>query len=58
MTDQYRGLIQVNDEEFWERLPKNVRAFPVYFRRTIDERIEFWPNWPEHVVNFYIGVRP
>jgi hypothetical protein len=56
--DQYRSLIQVTDNEFWESLPKHVRAFPVYFRRTKDGGMEFWPNWPEYVVNFYIGVKP
>jgi hypothetical protein len=38
-----RELLEVSDET-WDRLPKDVRGNPVFFRRT-EAGIELWPQW-------------
>lgn len=52
-----RRLLQIDDDAEWEKLPKNVRALPVYYRRTATG-IELWPMWPEHLINPEIRVSP
>ena len=52
-----RKLLQIEDEAEWEKLPKSVRAFPVYYRRTATG-IDIWPMWPDYLVNPTIRVEP
>ena len=52
-----RRLIQIEHDDEWEKLPKGVKAPPVYYRRTATG-IELWPMWPDYVVYPDIWVTP
>ena len=52
-----RKLLQIEDRETWDKLPKNVRALPVYYFRT-ETGIELWPMWNDYLVNPTIRVEP
>lgn len=52
-----RELLQIENDEDWKKLPKDVRAMPVYYRRT-ETGIEVWPMWPRYVINPVIRVLP
>lgn len=52
-----RVLLQIEDEQTWDRLPKDARALPVYYKRT-PLGIELWPMWPDYMVNPSIRVTP
>lgn len=52
-----RRLLLVEDDEQWQRLPKDVRAVPVYYRRTATG-IDLWPMWPDHLINPEVRVSP
>jgi len=49
-----RALIQIEE---WDKLPKDVRALPVYYRRTATG-IDVWPMWPDHLIYPVIRVSP
>jgi hypothetical protein len=53
----FRRLVQIESDEEWEKLPKTVRAPPVYFRKTANG-IELWPTWPDYVTNPNVMVAP
>lgn len=52
-----RQLLQIEDPEEWEKLPKGLRALPVYYRRTATG-IELWPMWPDYLTHPEIRVTP
>jgi len=52
-----RKLVRIDDDEFWDELPKDLRALPVYYRRTATG-IEVWPVWPDYIENPSIRVTP
>lgn len=52
-----RQLIQIENKEEWDKLPKDIRAVPVYFFRTATG-IELWPMWPDHLLYPTIRVEP
>lgn len=57
INDSTRKLIQIEDDDFWESLPKDIRALPVYYRRT-KTGIDLWPMWVECMINPTIRVFP
>jgi hypothetical protein len=52
-----RRLLLIEDEKEWDRLPKDVRALPVYYRFTATG-IDLWPMWPKYMTNPEIRVSP
>jgi hypothetical protein len=52
-----RQLIQIESEEEWDKLPKDVRALPVYFRKTATG-IDLWPMYPDYYPYPSIRVEP
>lgn len=46
-----RKLIKIESEEEWNKLPKDVRAQPVYYRIT-DTGIDLWPMWHNYCDNW------
>lgn len=52
-----RRLLLIESDEEWEKLPKGVRALPVYYRRT-KTGIDLWPMWPDHVAYPTIRIEP
>ncbi len=57
MIDSMRKLIQIGNRDEWDKLPKGIRATPVYFFKT-DTGIELWPMWADHVAYPTIQVSP
>ena len=57
INDSSRKLLIIEDDEFWDKLPKDIRANPVYCRRT-KTGYEFWPMWPEYTLYPTIRVSP
>lgn len=52
-----RKLTQVTDKDFWDSLPKGIRALPGYYRLT-PAGIEIWPMWPEYCEFPNVWVSP
>lgn len=52
-----RRLLQIVDDDEWQKLPKDMRAMPVYFRKT-PTGIDVWPMWPDHFEYPDIRVSP
>lgn len=52
-----RKLLLIDDEKEWEKLPKDVRALPVYYRRTATG-IDLWPMWPDYLIYPEVRVSP
>jgi hypothetical protein len=52
-----RRLLQITDKAEWDRLPKDVRAMPVYYWRTATG-IDLWPMWPDYLEQPTIRVSP
>lgn len=53
---EYRKLIRL-DDPLWEKLPKDIKGLPVYFRKTATG-VEMWPMWEDGIILPDIGVRP
>ena len=39
-----RQLIKIEDEAYWDSLPKELKGIPVYYRFT-KTGIDLWPMW-------------
>lgn len=52
-----RVLIQIEDDAVWDKLPKDIKALPVYYRRT-PFGIDLWPMWPDHYCYPTIRLAP
>ena len=52
-----RKLLLIESSEEWDKLPKDVRALPVCYRRTVTG-IDLWPMWADYVVCPDIRVSP
>jgi hypothetical protein len=52
-----RRLLQIEDRQEWDKLPKDIRALPVYYFRT-EVGIELWPMWHDYLINPDIRVSP
>lgn len=52
-----RKLLLIESDDEWNKLPKDVRALPIYYRRTLTG-IDLWPMWPDHFVYPDIRVSP
>lgn len=52
-----RCLLLIEDQDTWDKFPKDVKAVPVYYRRTATG-IDLWPMWPDHLIYPEIRVSP
>lgn len=52
-----RRLIQIESAEEWEKLPKDIRGLPVYYRRT-PTGVDLWPMWEDYMIDPELRVSP